>query len=159
MASSIPRGPSRASTGQADHGPKAPTPTRAGQAVAFRLPTFNLQANLWHNRDFTAGVPGIPPDLPALPCQLRSALASMQVDTALGGTLSISELILFPKGTDVRAAHPANKGDLLEVPAGSGRFYYTLQVSDIHKGFTNEYRVAAAQAGVSAPGFWPFPTP
>lgn len=50
--------------------------------------------------------------------------------------------LLLPAGTDVRAPWNAGKPDLVECPAGSGRFYAVAWVDDIGKNFPNEHRIA-----------------
>jgi hypothetical protein len=62
--------------------------------------------------------------------------------------------LLLPALTDVRGAITGNQ-DIVEVPAGSGRFYSVAFVDDVGKGFGNEYRFALIQQ--LAP--WPVPTP
>lgn len=75
--------------------------------------------------------------------------------------------LLLPPGTDVRDMHcniPFN--DLVEVPAGSGRWYGVTLVDDSGKGFPNEHRWALlakisqrTDATAYAGLFWPSPIP
>jgi hypothetical protein len=50
--------------------------------------------------------------------------------------------LLLPLLTDVRGTWNGVVGDLIEVPAGSKRFYAVVGVHDVGKGFPNEYRLA-----------------
>lgn len=68
--------------------------------------------------------------------------------------------LLLPVGTDVRGpqdtvsntdASTQVKGDYVECPSGSGRYYVVAFVDDIGKGFTNEHRDACLFA---VPGSW-----
>jgi hypothetical protein len=45
-----------------------------------------------------------------------------------------------PAGTDLRGNLSTTQRDLVEVPAGSGRYYEVWVVDDVAKGFFNEYR-------------------
>lgn len=73
--------------------------------------------------------------------------------------------VLFPAGTDVRFYGAGGlTHDVLEVPAGSGRWYIVMDVDDVAKGFANEYRWASVAKQVF-PSFianwplWPAPIP
>jgi hypothetical protein len=61
----------------------------------------------------------------------------------------------LPALTDVRDTKSGGMPDILEVPAGSGRFYTSVWVDDIALGFANEHRFAIL-AGKSP---WPLPFP
>ena len=131
--------------------------------MAYTVPTFNLTCNVytgpWLTRVLrTAG----------LVCNLaigRRVQQQYQVET---GTVAgpASPLLLVPAGSDVRDDGNATGADLIECPAGSGRWYGVLIVDDMAKGFSNEYRLvgmtkacqandAVAWAGL----FWPTPIP
>jgi hypothetical protein len=58
--------------------------------------------------------------------------------------------VLLPALTDVRI------GGVVEVPAGSGRYYKVASVDDLGKGFANEHRYAAIVADYAS---WPVPYP
>lgn len=74
--------------------------------------------------------------------------------------------LLLPLGTDVRDGANASGQDIVECPAGTGRWYQVTAVDDVGKGFSNEYRLAAL-CKISAfldptkySGlFWPTPIP
>jgi hypothetical protein len=64
--------------------------------------------------------------------------------------------LLVEKGTDIRDGSATVRGDTVECPAGTGRFYRVGYVDDVAKGFPNEYRVALlSKRGPS----WPTPIP
>jgi len=119
--------------------------------MAFIVPTFNLFANVFTSATFPPAVPR----LAAIPCQLRQ---SGRLSTGQRGTATAFIPLwecLFPLHTDIRDFKNATGADNLEVPAGSGRFYFVDLVDDVGKGFTNEYRVAMIEKN----GIWPTPIP
>jgi hypothetical protein len=75
--------------------------------------------------------------------------------------------LLLPALTDIRDLHQGGaQNDLVEVPAGSGRWYGVVLVDDVGKGFPNEHRYAQIQkvsqpvnAGFFTGLFWPVPMP
>ena len=124
--------------------------------MAFRLPTFNMVAAIYNHY----GPPFLPRPVPRVTalCQLRlmrTAFASNQA-----AAITTGPLLLVPKLTDIRpssgfGASIANP-DIVEVPQNSGRFYTTVQVEDVSKGFTNEHRAAQLS---QLPLAVPFPIP
>lgn len=132
--------------------------------MGFRTPSFNLVCNIWTRSDAGPGprtaAPAAPPRLsPA--CQLRAAGKQSTAQDDQKWWAFAAELLL-PAGTDVRDDFTIDPGlavadqpDLVEVPAGSGRWYTVVQVDDVAKGFPNEYRVAM----IFKNKFWPIPTP
>ena len=120
--------------------------------MSFTLPTFNLTCNVWS----PASLPPNPPRV-VLSCNL--AFGRRVHPTFSTGTSAIMELLL-PVHSDVRSPcqNPASLQDVVEVPAGSGRFYFVLNVDDAGKGFTNEHRVAQLTQ-TRAFGAWPIPMP
>lgn len=50
--------------------------------------------------------------------------------------------LLLPALTDIRQQWNGLPPDMVEVPAGSNRFYGVIGVDDIGKGFANEHRFA-----------------
>jgi len=122
--------------------------------MAFVLPTFNLQANIytWSNPQAY-----VTPRL-TVDCQLRApsmTVASTSINP--GGTYS-GMVLLVPPLTDLRDhfSSPGTHGDSIEVPAGSGRFYYCLFCDDVGKGFPNEHRFAIL---FKTQYIWPVPMP
>ena len=133
---------------------------------AFQPPVFNSTCNIWHDvQTFFYGSPVIPvsgpPDVVA-DCQLY---VNPKMSGGLGGipfydfndprpeyvsywiSWTAQIMLRLPAGTDIRAKWPFRSyetelHDVVEVPAGTGRYYVVFSVDDVHKGFTNEYRFA-----------------
>lgn len=133
--------------------------------MAFTLPEFNLTCDIYSgpyltkafrisvdgNLAFGRRVNWVPHDIGAIVEDLA---------------VSWEMFLLLPPLTDVRSTISSGQGDVIEAPAGSGRWYGVAAVEDIGKGFDNEHRVAAlyqiseyrnavAYAGL----FWPVPMP
>jgi hypothetical protein len=131
--------------------------------MAFTLPTFNLNANIWR----VSGTGGnyAAPDVVTL-CNLspgRRVFTAIPTVIAAQKTALVMELLL-PKLTDIRSAWNGLQADLVEVPAGSKRFYGVNDVDDIGKGFVNEHRFAILTYVVTgnltlAGGPFPAPVP
>ena len=121
--------------------------------MSFRTPTFNLTANVWRN----ASGPPAPPDL-VVACNLAYGrrVASNQGIADPSGEPFLT--LLLPPGSDIRSDKCASSADWVECPAGTGRYYRTLGVDDIGKGFPNEHRAATLVAS-TAFGTWPQPIP
>lgn len=121
--------------------------------MAYRPPTYNLQANVWNN-----GTGAGPPTLAGVLCQLRGTLHANSL-AGLPGTISFDAvgLILFPALTDVRGTDKSGPGafSVIECPAASGRMYTCVHMEDQAKGFPNESRCAYVQQRNP----WPIPTP
>lgn len=112
--------------------------------MAFTIPTFNLTASIW--RIAGNGKAYATPDVSTL-CNLspgrRSMLGQISVLSAVDEGVVME--LLCPALTDIRADWNAIDRDLVEVPAGSHRFYLVIWVDDVAKGFPNEYRLAFLQ--------------
>lgn len=85
---------------------------------------------------------------------------------SLVDTLSPESQLLLPALTDVRDFSCLSGNDVVEVPAGSGRWYQVMSVDDAGKGFSNEHRIAwickisDRSNSVDFPGlYWPTPIP
>lgn len=125
----------------------------------FSLPTFNLTVNAWrsiHN-------PLVDPPDTVEDCNLawgRRASVPASGGTSTVGVVFTAMTLLLPPLSDVRdGLQPGTGADVVEVPAGSGRFYDVLLVDDIGKGFPNEHRCAVVLKSV-LPGLqWPTPYP
>jgi hypothetical protein len=132
--------------------------------VAFTLPVFPLTCNVWDGPNPPAGAPRLvtPGNLSFGRRVFPSAPNFNNFDTT-----AASASLLVPPGTDIRDAScgAAAGGDVIEVPAGTGRFYYAIYVDDLGKGFPNEHRVALLVKACSAvfshfAGVdWPTPIP
>lgn len=122
--------------------------------MPFVLPTFNLSCNIytrpWNGTD--------PPRL-VVDCQLRG-----QGNNFKAWAYSVTGFVgaswaLFPPGTDLRDGFTTSgsNSDLVELPAGSGRFYGVGYVDDLGRGFPNEHRFAILTKSIAYP--WPVPIP
>ncbi len=74
--------------------------------------------------------------------------------------------LLLPALTDIRSGLVAATPDIVEIPAGSQRWYQVAAVDDIGKAFSNEHRCAIvtgishfANPTVFAGCVWPVPMP
>jgi hypothetical protein len=114
--------------------------------MSFVLPTFNLTVSGW--RRLGNGRTYAAPDFSVtgnLSVGRRVMIAGSPWTTTYGEltiTAAIPVELLLPAFTDIRAAWNAQLEDLVEVPAGTKRFYRVVQVDDIGKGFANEHRIA-----------------
>jgi len=119
--------------------------------MAYRLPVFNLSCNI---ASF-----GLWPVVRVVsPCNLaygrRVNVASTGGTTFIGIPL-VTMTLLLPPRTDVRGPLSATSADLVEVPAGTGRFYTVAFVDDIGRGFTNEHRCAVLEQQAPTATPWP----
>lgn len=145
--------------------------------MAFRVPAMPLTCNIWRQ-----GNPyGNPPDVVSR-CNLSMGRRVQQfvypATTDPSPTnpafefLSLELGLLLPKGTDIRPAELFGiiVGDMVEVPAGTGRWYWVTAVDDVGKGFANEYRFAVVTqltaqwlgkigSNWGSPPPWPAPIP
>lgn len=101
-------------------------------------------------------------------CQLRlyGRLNKYSSGPTPGGNLAaVGSAILLPARTDVRDGSCSHLApDIIECPAGTGRWYVVSHVDDVARDFPNEYRLAAVDkifSGVNFPNFpdWPVPIP
>lgn len=118
--------------------------------MSFVVPTFNILCNVK-----TCPVPNVPSvpvapfRLTNQPCQLtygRRVNTMSTGGTGFAGVLSQGINLLLPAGTDVRGPQDTVSIDMVEVPAGTGRWYAVFFVDDIGKSFANEHRTAGLQA-------------
>lgn len=118
----------------------------------FKLPNFNLDVNIW----IPPHSPGLEPPDVVVKGQLRyTGKLSPVSTTAAGGRWSTME-VLLPKGTNVvDLDNGLGSASIIEIPAGSKRYYRALYVDDVAKGFENEYRIVY----VYKDGTWPTPIP
>lgn len=120
--------------------------------MSFNLPSFNLPVNIWHAPP--TGFSALPTSLPDLQtmCSLV-ALSSKYADAVF----TQGVVLLFPALTDIRTPqnNPPFGNDLVECPAGSGRWYSVFVVDDSGKGHPNEHRYAVARWAF----VWPVPIP
>lgn len=116
--------------------------------MAYVLPTFNLNVNVWRGPQTLP--PGGAPDL--TPIGNLAAGRRLPFDNT---SAVLDMYLLLPAGTDIRSSINATDPDVVEVPAGSGRFYLVAFVDDLGKGFANEHRFAV----LLQTGTWPAPIP
>ena len=117
------------------------------------IPDFPISCKIW-----SGSAP--PPAAPRLTsaCNLQYARKSdiKQGHLSLAGAQLI--YLLLPPLTDIRGAIQGQPNDIVEAPAGSGRYYSVFSIEDVSKGFPGEYRVALVVQDVSV-AFWPVPMP
>jgi len=126
-----------------------------------RLQTWYALGNLVASR----------PDADPIPSPSGTTLAQRITSATYFGRFLT---LLVPKLTDIRPPGLSSGtnvwGDLVEVPAGSSRWYMVIQVDDVGKGFPNEHRFAyllplfnSTMIGLvqnaGAPNPWPVPIP
>ena len=126
--------------------------TRAGEAMPYRLPSFNVDCAIWHQ-------PNKPPAAPDL--TVKGNLSPGKV-TGIWTPADVTKpnvpglmWLRLPAGTDVRDEVATGGADTVEVPKGSLRYYSPVWVDDIGLGFANEHRFA--MLGRINP--WPVPYP
>jgi len=134
------------------------------QLMGFTLPTFNLMCNV---HGVVAGVNSFRLSIEcnlAMGRRINWLLGVGAVQN--GGGNAFTPTLLVPAGTDVRDSSCGGEMDIIEVPAGSGRWYMAIGVDDIGKGFANEHRCVALEktwgfagngSGLTLP--WPTPIP
>lgn len=121
--------------------------------MSFVLPHFNLICNIWHG-------PNVPPAAADLQSECNLALGR-RTSSFQGVISSPTEPImslLLPPGTDIRGGMCSSGPDVVEVPAGTGRYYTVVGLDDSGKGFPNEHRVGLI-SWTTTYGFWPSPIP
>lgn len=131
--------------------------------MAFTAPTFNLLCDVYTGPWLTKVL-----RISGLPCNLAMGRRVQQL-WAVGFNApegAAAPNLLVPALSDVRDQICGGDSDLVEVPAGSGRWYVVALVDDVGKGFDNEYRLCALQkiGQAMSPGnfpglFWPTPIP
>jgi hypothetical protein len=131
--------------------------------LAFSVPTFPLLCNIYRGPWTSRALASSPP------CNLAYGRRVTWYDLDDPGDISSpanTMQLLLPALTDVRSLVNAIVSDVVECPAGTGRWYGVVSVDDVGKGFPNEYRLAAVTCIYEAlnptlyPGlFWPVPIP
>lgn len=121
--------------------------------MAFSVPAMPLPVNVWRQGAALT-------DPPAVTTVGNLAWGRRVAAPASGGTSGLgvvftAETLLLPPLVDVRDGSCPSGPDVVEVPAGSGRFYDVATVDDIGKGFANEHRAAV----LTKHGPWPQPIP
>lgn len=130
--------------------------------MAFTLPAFNLQVNIYTGPWLTKLLRSSPMGNLAAGRRVLPDPGFYYTDP---GQYSPAMTLLLPALTDVRDASNSTEGDIVEVPAGTGRWYTVIGVDDIGKGFANEHRFAMLAKIYDALGLaylgssWPVPMP
>lgn len=131
--------------------------------MAFTLPDFNITCNVH------GVVGGVHTFRLSSACNLavgKRVIWPVGAGSQTGGSSALMAQLLLPPGTDVRDSSCGGQMDIVEVPAGSGRWYIVVGVDDFGKGFANEHRCAVLfktwgfagnGSGLVAP--WPTPIP
>jgi len=110
--------------------------------MAFSVPQFPLTCDIYNIDNSTTKTLRLSSDCNlALGRRIDWVGGGAAFDTSFAGFLAN---LLLPIGTDIRDqfCDPGVFGDIVEVPSGSGRWYYVNGVEDVGKGFDNEYRIA-----------------
>lgn len=131
--------------------------------MSFTLPTFNLPADIYTGPWLTKTLRFT--ELCNLAFGKRIQLITYNYDAQILAGQTFMQ-ILFPALTDIRGAFQGLTPDILEVPSGSGRWYFVAACDDAGKGFENEHRVVIAaqlfesiDSGPLAGSNWPVPMP
>lgn len=108
--------------------------------MSFVLPTFNLTVNIYTGPWLTKSFRGTSPANLAFARRVQQQAQDFLGSAVVPGVSQPT--LLLPAGTDIRSPLLAGQNDVVEVPAGSSRWYYVFAVDDIGKGFSNEHRAA-----------------
>jgi hypothetical protein len=128
----------------------------------YILPNFNILCNIYTYEPLSPTWPAIPLDAPRLANVACALVYGRRVNVmSTGGTLipgvPIQAInLLLVKLTDIRGPQDNFGQDVVECPAGSGRWYGVAYVDDIGKGYVNEHRTACLFA---IAGTWAAPYP
>jgi len=131
--------------------------------MAFTLPTFNITCNIY---TVVGGVNHLRDNVECNLAMGKRTALNEPAGEQDGGISGLTPVLLLPPGTDIRDPSCGGQADLVEVPAGSRRFYIVTCVDDIGKGFANEHRAATLfktwgfsgnGSGLTDP--WPTPIP
>lgn len=132
---------------------------------SFNMPQFNLVVAVYHNPSLSFATLA-PPDFSVLGNLATGRVAHLPgwVSQTFGiRPSSYQSSLLVPALTDLRDSSIAGNPDMVEVPAGSLRFYWVVYVEDIAKGFANEHRWAVIQKVYNYGAYnyphWPSPMP
>jgi len=132
--------------------------------MAFTVPDFNLPVDIytgpWIGKVLRLSTTG---NL-ALGRRVQQFILDVAVPQLEVSSMQLA--LLLPPGTDLRDKFQGGQNDVIECPAGSGRWYGLEAYDDVGKGFSNEYRIAViskigqAVDGTLYPGLvWPIPCP
>ncbi len=128
--------------------------------MAFILPTFNLNVNIWHYATYFGNFPTVIP-VPDINVNCNLALGR-RIAPAFNFTMWLLCPALLDIRDGIKNTTLAPHGDIVEVPSGSGRFYAVLEVDDAGRGFANEHRCAVIEFNKTTQPLlpdWPVPFP
>jgi len=135
--------------------------------MPYVVPSMPLTANGWRYATWQASFP------PVVPVPDYTTLCNLAMARKFVGWGPHTMWLYVPAGTDIRDGMKEQTFDvvagiyacdIVEVPAGSGRYYFVSVVDDVGKGFSNVYRAVSIQVP-DYPGFpialppWPTPYP
>lgn len=121
---------------------------------SHKLPSFPLLCNHW----FSPSSPPAPA-VSSFKCQLVWGTNKLEMPLAMyPGQGRFIRFLYLPAFTDIRSTIQGVAGSVVEVPAGSKRYYNVIDVDDTAKGFPNEFRVATISP-TTAYGNWLIPMP
>lgn len=110
--------------------------------MPFIQPVYNLTCNIWTGPIFpTVG----PARVTGAICNLawgRRVSTMSTGGTGSAGIIVSTMTLLLEATTDIRGRSSTTHQDVVEVPAGSGRFYRCETADFIGKGFDNEHKAA-----------------
>lgn len=117
------------------------------------VPDLNIMVNVWTGTSLPPN-----PKRTSYACNLQYAKRfDARMAVVESGSLAVM-LLNLPPHSDVRSRCCTAVSDLVEVPAGSGRYYDVLAVDDVSKGFPEEYRIAVIIQSTTV-ALWPIPIP
>lgn len=126
--------------------------------MPFAAPVFNLSVKIWRSTNAVTNPADVTTSGNLTPGSRNTFVNNPPSSAAT--SFNVTYLAL-PKLTDIRGLLNALRGDTVEAPAGSGRYYICQFVEDVGKGFPNEYRRAVLWQNhtVAFAPIWPLPTP
>lgn len=131
--------------------------------MAYKIPEFNLLCDIYE-----IGPTSNTFRLQSVCALIMGPLRRFPTTGAAGapGAGGYTPILALPALTDIRDGSCQLVSNLVDVPAGSGRWYISLMVDDVAKGWPNEYRIATLAktwkfpgSQNNLPGFWPNPIP
>lgn len=134
--------------------------------MSFSVPTFDLVCDIYSGPWLSKSL-----RLPGHPCNLACGKRVQQqfLDSPFIGGSGAASLVmglLLPALTDLHDEYQGFPPDVIECPAGSGRWYQLQAFDDVGKGFPNEYRLGlVVKIGQTVDPvqfvglFWPTPVP
>jgi hypothetical protein len=127
--------------------------------MAYTVPQMPLEVNVW-NLITPPGPPPYGPPSFTTKAALRAMFTAQAIEITFFNFTCFMSLSV-PAYTDLRpwgaeGGWTGATGSMVEVPAGTGRYYQVQCVDDVAKGFPNEYRFAILTQGYRA---FAFPIP